>query len=708
MPEPRALLADAPVERVVDDGFRRAGLAGRIAAEAVHAPADAGFVISICGPWGSGKTSLANMVIEQLDPEQRQVAVRFNPWVFSGADDLIGRFFGEMMKRLGKEPGALKKVASTLGGYAGALSGPAKLLPTVGSAAEAILKGAERVASVVGEEMTLEEHRQAVLEALGEFDGRIVVFFDDIDRLTDSEIREMVRLVKLVGDLPRVTYVLAFDRARVEQALGSPEQDPDRATERGRAFLEKIVQSPHNVPPLRPTTLLEFMQQQINTAIEPYPQPPFHEHDYNNMVGLAFKYMVTTPRDAIRVANALPAAMELDSDEVCLTDLIGLEVLRILEPDVHAGLPGVGDILTEAPRSIGDTERVDAERRERLDTLIARGRHPEAVRALLGQLFPKAERALGNGRAFRDERSERLEQRVSEPSVFRAYIHRSVDEETVEAVEVSRLLSLFHQPDSLRDALAVLSPERRADAIGRLVDHKHDFNASYAVDVAAVVLSVSWDLPDEPVLLTGRVSGRVQTKWLVAWLLLSEKDEQARAALVEHLLERAPDISTRVRVLQWFGTYPENGARDQDAEMLDDARTTQLLDDLVERVDDAAPADLAREPILRWIFAAIVSHDEARGREIIGTKAQDDELMFALLRAHYGASSSVTLGEAAIRREIQLVWKDLVWLLGEEVLRKRITTLRDQLQSEDLDAEAKAALEYAVDITEGRKEPPSP
>jgi hypothetical protein len=37
MTEPRPLLADAPVERLADDDFRRKALVTRIAAEAVHA-----------------------------------------------------------------------------------------------------------------------------------------------------------------------------------------------------------------------------------------------------------------------------------------------------------------------------------------------------------------------------------------------------------------------------------------------------------------------------------------------------------------------------------------------------------------------------------------------------------------------------------------------------------------------------------------------
>lgn len=80
--------------------------------------------------------------------------------------------------------------------------------------------------SAAGEGPTLDDRKGELVEALQEFDGRIVVFLDDLDRLTDDEIREIVRLVKLVGDLPNVAYLLSFDRARVEQAQPGVQMAP--------------------------------------------------------------------------------------------------------------------------------------------------------------------------------------------------------------------------------------------------------------------------------------------------------------------------------------------------------------------------------------------------------------------------------------------------------------------------------------------------
>lgn len=700
MTDAHPLLADSPIRKSADDLFGRQRLARRIAAEAVLAPGDDGFVIALCGPWGSGKTSLANMVIEGLDPEHH-LAVRFNPWVFSGTEDLIGRFFGELMNRLGKNPGPLRNIASRLGSYAGALSGGAGLIPGVGSTASTLLRSAEQVASLAGQGKTLEERRDALVEALAEFDGRIVVFLDDLDRLTDTEIREIVRLVKLVGDLPRVTYILAFDRDRVEQALGAPEKDPGRARDRGRAFLEKIVQSQHDIPPLRRGTVLEFMLARINAAIAPYPQWHSHEHDFNNMLGLAFRHMVQTPRDAVRIANAMPAAMELDGEEVALADLIGLEALHVLEPDVHAGLADIADILTGDQGLLGDTDRRDTESRQRLDAIVERARHPDAVRALLGQLFPKAGQALGGGRGFASERQERAEQRVAIPSVLRAYLHRSLDDDAVAAGEMRHLLGLFGDPGALHEALARLTPKGRDDAIDRLTDFREHFEPSRAVEVAGVILALSWDLPDEPIFLTGKVPGPIKVKWLIGWLLHSEPDEERRADLVHQIVEGAPDLSTRLRILNWFGTHPESSSRDPDAETLDADSTARLIEDFIERMAAASPDQLLDEPSLPFILWGVVGRDEARGRELLAEKASDDAFMLALLRAHDTATASVTLGEAAVRRKPHLAWKALVELLGEDYLRQRVEQLRERTTDDELDPDTRAALQRAIAIVDG-------
>mgnify|MGYP001067267550 CR=1 FL=1 len=67
---------------------------------------------------------------------------------------------------------------------------------------------------------TVRDTRKRIEDALRKTGRRIVVFVDDIDRLDADEIRVVFKMVRLVADFPNVTYLLAFDRPRVEEALG--------------------------------------------------------------------------------------------------------------------------------------------------------------------------------------------------------------------------------------------------------------------------------------------------------------------------------------------------------------------------------------------------------------------------------------------------------------------------------------------------------
>lgn len=83
--------------------------------------------------------------------------------------------------------------------------------------------------------------RDKVSKALKKLDKPLIVVLDDIDRLSTPEIRDIFKLVRLTASFPNIIYILAFDRVRVEQALG--EQGIS-----GRDYLEKILQLVADLP----------------------------------------------------------------------------------------------------------------------------------------------------------------------------------------------------------------------------------------------------------------------------------------------------------------------------------------------------------------------------------------------------------------------------------------------------------------------------
>src|SRR5207245_1910908 len=61
-------------------------------------------VVGLYGPWGSGKSSVKNMVREMLEQGSigPQRIVQYNPWQWAGQDELAQGFFSEIAVALGR------------------------------------------------------------------------------------------------------------------------------------------------------------------------------------------------------------------------------------------------------------------------------------------------------------------------------------------------------------------------------------------------------------------------------------------------------------------------------------------------------------------------------------------------------------------------------------------------------------------------------
>jgi hypothetical protein len=76
-PEFGYLQSDEPITRRAEDRFDRARLADAIADQVIHGPPGQGFVIAIDGAWGSGKTSVLNMIEEVVTADTSCLLVAY-------------------------------------------------------------------------------------------------------------------------------------------------------------------------------------------------------------------------------------------------------------------------------------------------------------------------------------------------------------------------------------------------------------------------------------------------------------------------------------------------------------------------------------------------------------------------------------------------------------------------------------------------------
>lgn len=253
---------DLPISEPEDDRFGLNPFAQSLAASIVGMAAPSGAVLAVNGEWGSGKSSAINLIKHHLKPsidDGKLVLVPFNPWWFAGADALTLAFFQELSKAIGPSlPDKLRKSIAVMGqgvSAVGAVAGALANLKAPGLGE--VISGATGVfGKLAANDTTVEEQHAKISKALQAQTKRFLVVVDDIDRLNPDDALTLFRLVKSVGRLPNVIYLLAFDRKiaeRISFALISARRwaRPVVPEPRRQAFSSKSSRStPATSPPI--------------------------------------------------------------------------------------------------------------------------------------------------------------------------------------------------------------------------------------------------------------------------------------------------------------------------------------------------------------------------------------------------------------------------------------------------------------------------
>ena len=117
--------------------MQRDDFAQLIASEILTVERSNGHVMAIVGPWGSGKTSVINLVKTHLKDESCQL-VDFNPWLISGTGELIDGLFGEIIACLDSKGTKYNKAVDSILNYVELLQ-PLSVVPIASKLVKPVL-----------------------------------------------------------------------------------------------------------------------------------------------------------------------------------------------------------------------------------------------------------------------------------------------------------------------------------------------------------------------------------------------------------------------------------------------------------------------------------------------------------------------------------------------------------------------------------------
>ncbi|NQY80120.1 MAG: hypothetical protein HRT47_07390 [Candidatus Caenarcaniphilales bacterium] len=188
------------------------------------------FAMGVVGSWGSGKTyfakNLESFIQTKIKDPKEIKPIWFEPWAFNNKANIESRFIDEIIKGLKKCEHY--ELIHKLRDYESYLNKAE--IPPIFSSLFALLNITKNS----------NEIQKAFKDTFG--NKKIYIFIDDLDRLDETEILEIFKLVRSSLSIPNFCFILVYDKARLEELLESNEENSNKN------FIDKITQFEFYLP----------------------------------------------------------------------------------------------------------------------------------------------------------------------------------------------------------------------------------------------------------------------------------------------------------------------------------------------------------------------------------------------------------------------------------------------------------------------------
>jgi hypothetical protein len=534
-----------------EDRLNYAPFAKQIARIVIGLEAKHGYVIGLHGQWGSGKSTVINFVLAHLEKHNVEneldqvVHIDFRPWIVSGHQDLIAAFFKILAENVGSKDSrwdrfwrrTFRFLHGTTDNLVDAAATVALTVDPTGAAAGFGAKLAKKsVSALLGrflEDPSLQAAYESLTEQLGRSGKRFLVTIDDIDRLEDEHVRSVMQMVKSIGRLPKVTYLLSYDREIVWDAL-----DCGR-NRTGPRFAEKLVQQEIELPKPAPNALLSILDREISFLTAQTADSARWQY----IVRDGIRRWIRSPRDVVRLSNAIKFTWPALEGEVDPEDLLAMEGLRLFDAGAFAWVRDNRDFLFTEGRFVLSDDRLKGESVKELRRRIPEELQVQVLR-VLSVLFPQSQKWFEGRDAYVEEAFIDATKRrgVGSEAGYDSYfgLHPSTD--AIPKVVINDLIAHFDSTDHVEQIMRNYLGRKNSRGelmIAKLLDElRVQFRASQPARPTQALLDALFRIGEDVISIDWdgdmfQLSPRAQISFLIRNILEQWGAEQSGHHLVE-------------------------------------------------------------------------------------------------------------------------------------------------------------------------------
>ena len=645
------------------------------------------FVIGLYGDWGTGKTSIINMLLETLDKNKKEnkiIVVKFNPWYFSGQDKLLEQFFDSLyiniksnFEKIMGDSEKANKLSVSIGELTSGLIAylkplikyivpwvsviPSEQLLSLLSTLEDFSKSLQGLKT--DKKFDPIEKKKELNQKLKQLDCKVLIVMDDIDRLTKSEILQIFQLVKSVADFDNTIYLLSFSPDVVTQSLEGIQGGE------GRKYLEKIVQYPIEIPSIERKYLEDYICKEIDKIVEIknldsnlYSQTRFRHLFYN----YNFRFYFDNLREVKRFLNIFQFDFDLIGNEVNIVDLIFISAIKSLDTYLYNFIRNNKELF------VGGKDSAHYKSKEILKEVVANNSHHgeeekiyqniakisrkfDLIDQPLKFMFPFLKRT--DMPIYSSATLDNLFRGIGDLKYFDYYFQLNLPDNKISQQIVSKIISLKEKPEEFIEEIKIYINTNKFESLfsetlnfykfklfnmrneNILIEHIRNFSSIISlVDINQIYesdsfSSIYWVLT----LIENFIDN-------YAKLDFSEHDVR-KLLIIEHLLNDDDSIIVSLHFLdefaEYFGLYKNNQRNISEIDNFKYSKEFKNIENqILSQIQELAKSDkLAKHRNFRSIITFWEMFDEKAEYKYINNLLKDDKKIAVFLNLGFYSQS---------------------------------------------------------------------
>lgn len=342
------------------------------------------FVIGLEGAWGSGKTTILNIVKKQINKNNPDIIVidDFDPWSYNDKSSLFRGMFDIILSKTGFKYSTSKSKNMVDNMYSALFSDDnKKKIRALGIYNQDNFTEVNKIKNMINDYIKINNKK-------------LVFIIDNIDRIEKENITLIFKLVNTILDFENITYILAFDDEQLKKVMRD-ELNIDYN------YLKKIVQLEIKVPKIDSDVINNVISKSIKNLLNLYGVKNENLKEFDNIIN-QLSIFIHDIRDLKRFINSTISFTYKSNKYLNPIDLIAIELIKIYNIELYSEIWNNKRFFISHDKEFLsldalflDNKRFNQDAKEYFDRLFSDTENKK-YESLLAEIFPYVKKYKSN------------------------------------------------------------------------------------------------------------------------------------------------------------------------------------------------------------------------------------------------------------------------------------------------------------------------